>query len=229
MMGVEEGAPPTYPADRIPLFRYLEQLRLDGKISAGKFDTLKDVFFTADIIASLIPRADHSSDNGEAPGSAGEIARSSQFTPRTLVSSTQVQNSAVGADLEAMMQRAFTAALRQHHAETAAEAPDAVLSVQKAAELLSCRPEQVCRHIKPIPGRRGKYSAAAVQAKIADWLKLNGGPAKHYELLRRAVADFQGAEDALLGERAQAVEAAGKVSQEEAATMVEDLTLSHNP
>jgi hypothetical protein len=37
------------------------------------------------------------------------------------------------------------------------------------------------------------------------------------------------AEDALLGERAAAAEASGNVSQEEAAAMAEDLTLTSNP
>jgi hypothetical protein len=167
MMGVEEGDPPTYPADRIPLFRYLEQLRLDGKISAGKFDTLKDVFFSPEIIASLLPSPDHSSDGGGTAGTAGEIARSSQFKLRALVPSAQVPTSTdASAEFAALMHQSFLSALREHHAETAG---NAVLSVQEAAVLLVCRPEQVSRHIKPIPGRRGRYHASAVQAKIREW------------------------------------------------------------
>jgi hypothetical protein len=157
-----EGQPPTYPAESLPLFRSLKDLHDAGKIAPSTFDALKDILFTSSTSPDRRPNSDQ---NPGSPQSGLPIGPLTGL--RTLVPSAQVPAGPdAAAEFQAAVQRGVLEGMRQFHAETAG---NAVLSVQEAAVLLACRPEQVSRHIKSIPGRRGKYHASAVQAKIREW------------------------------------------------------------
>jgi hypothetical protein len=160
-MGVADN-PPTYPLESLPMFRQLKDLHDAGKISPSRFDALKDILFAS---SSVLGRSSDSDHAASSPLTGQQI--SSQIGLRTLVPSAQVPSlPATPAEFQEMLTQSVLSALRQHHAETA---PAAILSVQQAAVLLSCSPGSVSRHVRPIPGKRGKYSAAAVQAKIREW------------------------------------------------------------
>jgi hypothetical protein len=162
-----EGSPPTYPAEMLPFFQRLHEMDKNDAVTPKTLAGMESLLFMQahNPESGLQIRPSHA-PTILSPNSSPEII-ALLFQIRDALA--QPQPPVMPPELQMILTTAFAAALRQHHAETAAEAPDAVLSVQKAAELLSCRPEQVCRHIKPIPGRRGKYSAAAVQAKIREW------------------------------------------------------------
>ena len=137
--------PPTYPATNLPLFRRLKDLHDEGKVAPKTLPALASVLFGPDA-PQIEPQ----------PGS---VART-QIGLRSLVPSAQVQNSLPPEQLEALMTRAFVAALR----ETGNVPRLDLLTPQQAAERLSCAPGSVYRYVRP--AKRGKYRSTDIDAYI---------------------------------------------------------------
>lgn len=137
--------PPTYPVQNIPMFRRLKDLHDAGKVTPKSLPALASVLFGPDA-PQFAPT----------PGPA----LGTQIGLRSLVPSAQVPSAITPDQLEALMTRAYVAALVQ----TGNVTPPALLTPQQAAKRLSCSPGSVSRYVRPV--RRGKYRASDVDAYI---------------------------------------------------------------